>query len=233
MSEDGSRQRPRKDYTGSRFGCLTVIRDVGSTAAPGTSKHGAQRLWLLQCDCGRTTVLPVGDFARSGYRARRFCSRDCRLLRELLSQQHSQHGMSQHPAYAVWRSLRGRCRLPTHQAWKNYGARGITVCARWDSSFENFWADMGPTYQPGLTIEQRNNDAGYSPENCYWTTPKIQANNRRTNRRIQTPMGEMNVSEAAECSGLGVTTLLYRLDHYWPLAELFRRADFTNRSSTF
>jgi hypothetical protein len=149
-------------------------------------------------------------------------------LHELQSQQHKQHGMSKHPAYWVWRSMRDRCRLSTHQAWKNYGARDITVCARWDD-FENFWADMGPTYQPGLTIERRNNNAGYSPENCYWATPKVQANNKRTNRRVETPDGEMTVAEAAECSGLGRGTLYSRLNRGWPAIDLFRPANLGNR----
>src|SRR5262249_40557060 len=133
--------------------------------------------------------------------------------------------------YWLWRSMQDRCRLPTHQAWKNYGARGITVCARWDS-FENFWADTRPTYQPGLTIERRNNSAGYSPENCYWATWKAQSNNKRTNRRIQTPEGEMTVAEAAECLGLGAGMLYDRLNRGWPTTALFLPASFENRSST-
>lgn len=37
------------DLTGQRFGKLTAIKDVGS-------KYNC-RLWLCQCDCGRTTTL--------------------------------------------------------------------------------------------------------------------------------------------------------------------------------
>ena len=125
MRKAGYGQHSRKDYTGLRFGYLTAIRDIGSIASPGTSKHGKQRLWLLQCDCGRSIACVSGDVPR-----RRYCSRNCSLLRASQSQTHEQHGMSKHPAYWVWRSMRDRCRLPTHQAWKNYGARGITVCAR-------------------------------------------------------------------------------------------------------
>ena len=82
--------------------------------------------------------------------------------------------------------MKDRCALPTHQAWRNYGGRGITVCARWAESFGNFWADMGPTYVPGLTLDRRDNEAGYSPENCRWTTYKVQANNRRVSSKTST-----------------------------------------------
>jgi hypothetical protein len=136
--------------------------------------------------------------------------------------------MSKHPAHRAWCAIRYRCQLPTHQAWKNYGARGITVCTRW-TSFENFWADMGPTYRLGLTLERRDNNKGYNPGNCYWTTYRTQNNNTRRNRRIQTPWGKMTVAEAAQRSGLGKTTLHYRLQHHWPVTDLFIPADLENR----
>jgi hypothetical protein len=207
---DGLKRSTRKDYTGQRFGYLTAVQDTGTTGNEGESKHGKQRLWLLRCDCGQTIIRPVGEFPRSCG-----CQTTAMMLRS-----RGDRGWSKLPAYWVWRSMRDRCRLPTHQAWHNYGARGITVCERW-AVFANFWADMGPAYQPGLTIERRDNNAGYSSENCYWATHRVQANNKRTNRQIETPWGEMTVANAAHHSGLGVTTLLYRLDHLWPAADLF------------
>jgi hypothetical protein len=107
--------------------------------------------------------------------------------------------------------MKARCLRPTHHAWRNYGGRGITVCDRWQGSFENFWEDMGPTYQPGLTIERVNNALGYFPENCTWDTRKVQGRNRRTNRIIATPWGEMTIAEAAERVGLSQSTFGKRL----------------------
>ncbi len=140
--------------------------------------------------------------------------------------------MSKHPAYAVWRSMLDRCRLPQHQAYANYGGRGIKVCARWQASFENFWQDMGPTYRSGLTLERKNNARGYSPKNCMWATRTAQARNKRGNRMIDTPKGKMLLSEASELSGIGTTTLLYRVAHRWPANRLFDAPDFRNRLTT-
>jgi hypothetical protein len=68
-----------------------------------------------------------------------------------------------------------RCEYPLHYNFKNYGGLGITVCERWRpgdgkrSGFECFLADMGP--RPfGLSLDLIDNEKGYSPDNCRWTT---------------------------------------------------------------
>lgn len=181
----------RKDIAGQTFGCLTAIADAGTT--------GQKRLWRFRCVCGREVIrVPRKHLASCGCKTH-----------ELRSKPRS-HGMSYHPAYWVWRSMIDRCRLPTHQAWKNYGGRGIRVCKHWQK-FENFWTDMKTTYQKGLTLERKKNDGMYCKSNCVWTTYATQANNRRNNTGLTLAAREANI---------GKTTLEWRMQH-WPEARWF------------
>jgi len=89
------------------------------------------------------------------------------------------HGMCRTRIYVTWESMKCRCYNPNYVRFKNYGGRGITVCEEWKNNFEKFYEDMGdpPTLQH--TLDRKNNDGGYSKENCKWSTKKEQANNRR------------------------------------------------------
>ncbi len=85
---------------------------------------------------------------------------------------------SKHPLYHVHANMIDRCLNPNSKAFKNYGARGIKVDESW-LSFANFVADMGPRPTPFHTLERKDNDRGYSPDNCTWATRTTQCLNRR------------------------------------------------------
>jgi hypothetical protein len=55
------------------------------------------------------------------------------------------------------------------------------MCPEWEKSFETFYNDMGTRPSPEHSIDRKDNNKGYNPDNCHWTTKKEQANNRRNN----------------------------------------------------
>jgi hypothetical protein len=87
------------------------------------------------------------------------------------------HGWANTPTYRTWTSMRSRCRDPRNASYPQYGALGITVCARWDS-FENFLEDMGERPSLDHQIDRRDSKGNYEPSNCRWLT-RAENNARR------------------------------------------------------
>lgn len=82
-----------------------------------------------------------------------------------------------HPLHVMWAGMLSRCYNANSENYKYYGGRGITVCNRWHN-FRFFVEDMGQKPTPGHSIERRDNDLGYFPDNCKWATSSEQCSNR-------------------------------------------------------
>lgn len=121
------------------------------------------------------------------------------------------HGKSRTRIYHIWRTMIRRCSDPKAYAYKRYGGRGIAVCKEWMSLtvFEE-WA-LSHGYSQNLTIDRKNNDLGYCPENCRWATCKEQAFNRRNNKPIVVDGKMVPLNELAKSVNLGAETLRARL----------------------
>ena len=152
---------PRKviDLAGQKFEMLTVLERDGSI--------DNRAAWKCKCDCGNVNT----------YRAavlRSNLQRSCGCLRRK-----KKHAGVDIPEYQSWKGMKQRCNNPRHKQFHDYGGRGITVCAKWEKSFDQFFKDVGPKPEAGYTIDRINNDIGYEPGNCRWATRLEQSANKR------------------------------------------------------
>lgn len=195
------------DITGKRFGRAVAVSYVG--------RQKAHARWECLCDCGNrflalATNLKTGNTNSCG----------C-LKKEVCKTVNIKHGASDTSIYNIWIGMIRRCSDKNNPAYKNYGARGITVCERW-KSFENFLNDMG--HRPsGMSIDRINNDHGYSKENCRWATPKQQSLNSRRNRFIEFSGEKKTICQWAEITGLSHATLHRRIKSGWSIECVFGR----------
>lgn len=112
-----------------------------------------------------------------------------------------------------------RCYNPKAINFAAYGGRGIIVCESWKSP-ANFLNDMGPGYRKGLSLERKDNNGSYNPDNCIWVSRVVQANNTRRNVFIQTPSGKMTMAQAARRFNIGYRMLRARFERGWPEDKL-------------
>lgn len=125
----------------------------------------------------------------------------------------SSHGESKNHLYKTWYNMKARCQKPNDPRFYDYGGRGIRVCEEWAgrNSYTNFrdWA-LQNGYEPGLTLERRNNYRFYTPDNCMWVTAKVNSNNTRANRLV-TAYGETKtLAEWADDSRCNVSYTCFR-----------------------
>ena len=199
--KDGKLHPRSPNLTGQTFGMLTALHPEHS--------DGRKMYWRYRCACGNQCVKVGSDVTKE---VKRPGTPNCGCAsRRLVAEKNRTHGMSKHPAYAVWRAMLDRCRLPSHRAWKNYGGRGIAVCAEWAGSFETFWQAMGPTYSRGLELDRKDNEGGYSKNNCRWVTRRAQVMNKRTSVR------GVDIPAISAATGISRSTLYYRAKRGLPL----------------
>lgn len=146
------------------------------TVIKRAANYKRDRAYLCRCDCGTEKVLTAYKLKQPNA----FVS--CRKCSVKLQKHGDTVGHNKSPLYTAWDNMKRRCRNVTHPMYKHYGGRGIDVCEEWANSFEVFkkWA-LENGWEKGLSIDRIDNNRGYSPDNCRWTTQKVQCNNTRRN----------------------------------------------------
>lgn len=186
------------EMSGSTYGKLVAVRLVGRTESRGS-------VWLMRCSCGTEFEAEGATVRRGQIKSCRSCSKETKRAAK------STHGMTESPEYANWCAMKSRCNNPSFNRYADYGGRGIKVCSRWLTSFENFFSDMGSRPTRFHTVERIDNDKSYSKRNCRWATRKEQSNNKRNNRIIEIDGRTRTLSQWAEESQVNESTIRSRL----------------------
>lgn len=203
----------REDLTGQIFGRLVVIKFYGVSP-------GGNRLWECKCICGRARVVAGGNL-KSGNTSSCGCFRAEKAA--IRARQRATHGKSHSIEYALYRGMIGRCANEGAGNYEYYGGRGIKVCARWKgrNGFANFWNDMGPRPSPQHSIERRDTNGPYAPNNCYWATAEEQAQNKRNTRRIELDGTIISLRKACRIRGISYDLVLQRVQRGWSIERAF------------
>lgn len=184
-----------KDLTGKKFGFWRVIKRVENHPATRSAQ------WLCECECGTKRIVR-GSQLKGGK------SKSCGCHKNDYNRTHGGKGTR---LYECWRHMRYRCENPNNQAYKDYGARDISVCEDWhDFSKFQQWANANG-YDDSLTIDRIDVDGNYEPSNCRWVGSKTQMNNRRNTKHYEMDGKNLTLSEWSQLTGIPRSTIYNRM----------------------
>jgi hypothetical protein len=187
---------------GKRFGRLVVVSFAGI--------KGRSAVWDCQCDCGNLAKATTANLNFGKVKS-------CGCLSTTASKKH--HWVASRP-YIIWQGMKTRCDNPKSIGYHRYGGRGITYDPRW-KEFSVFWEDMGENYRDDLTIERKDNNAGYSKGNCVWIDYRRQNFNKCTNVFLVYDGRTQTATEWALELGVNRRTIYYLHDRGLCDAEIF------------
>ncbi len=174
--------------SGTVYGKLTSIKESEFRVSRSGRR---ERMVLCKCVCGS-----VRPYRLSSLRRGTATSCGCIPAAHI-------HGLSKHPLYSIWSSMRQRCDNRRNKSYPYYGGNGITVCKAWDTDFKSFYAwAMNNGYSEGLQIDRIDNDYNYSPSNCRWVSATI--NNRNRSTTIVITYQDITATLWEHCHRLGV-----------------------------
>ena len=211
------------DYTGQRFGMLTVL-GLSDEVYIDPKTGWKRKKWKVRCDCGKEySVCGNCLKSRNGYTKSCGCAR---------GEKKKTHGQSKTKLYEVWCNMKRRCNDETNTHYHIYGGKGIKVCPEWENDFQAFYDwSMSHGYKEGLTIDRIDNSKNYCPDNCRWATLLVQGNNTSRNHLL-TYNGETHtMSEWARIININYGTLRSRInDSGWSVEEALTTPLITNQS---
>lgn len=129
------------------------------------------------------------------------------------------HGLWGSSLYWVFAAMKRRCYCTKDTNYDNYGGRGITIFQEWLDDFKTFydWSILNG-YKKGLEIDRIENDGNYSPDNCRWTTRKVNQSNRRVCLKVIYNGEQYTLDQLEEMHGIPAQRISHRIKiNKWPI----------------
>lgn len=207
----------RKPLSKKKYGRLLVIND-GPSVCSITNKGRKiyRRKVECLCDCGKTVFIDAQHLWRGNTTSCGCWNSNVTIIRS------TKHGGCGSPEYAAWRGMKDRCSNPKNIGFHCYGGRGIKVSDSWNDSFDAFYNDMGARPSKNHSLERKDNEKGYSKENCIWATQKEQQRNKRTTYRVLYNGKNVPLLDIAEATKLSYRFLYDRLRAGWTIYEAIK-----------
>ena len=187
---------------GEQINGITYIKEV--------AQRNGERFILAKCFCGNEWEVRL-TYLRNKH------TKSCGCAKIAECKSRATHGHTHrgniNRTYTTYRDMRTRCENVSYKEFNLYGGRGIKVCDRW-SNYENFLADMGER-PDGLSIERKDVNGDYSPDNCIWANNEIQANNKRNSVLLDYQGKVQTVAQWARELGILDKTIYFRLSKGW------------------
>lgn len=201
---------------GLQFGCFLVISEA-EDSIPKTKKFNVKCL-----SCGRELSMLGGNIRRHGA-SHGFGCKKCYQPKPKNPIFEKKHGLWNHPIYPTWTGMKDRCYNKNHKAYYCYGGRGIFVCDEWREDPKPFiqWM-IDHNWKKGLQLDRRNNDLGYSPDNCRIVDVIVNANNRSNNHWITVHGEKLTISQASRKYKINKSTIRERIQRQWPNDDLVK-----------
>lgn len=175
---------------GHQVNFLTVISEPFLIPTPYKNRPDKKATaYQCRCVCGKVITQRASDLTNLK-KPRVSCG--CKIIEKTtqLGKDSRTHGRTPRRLYNIWSGIITRCINVNATVYKHYGAKGIVMCNEWRNSYESFrnWS-LSNGYQETLELDRIDNNGGYNPNNCRWTTRII--NMRNTSRNsFYTAWGE-------------------------------------------
>lgn len=162
------------------------------------------------CDCGKVAVASLWHM-KSGHAASCGCYHEERRVEAKTT-----HGKCRTPEHSAWAAMKQRCTDRNCSSFHRYGGRGIAVCDEWINSFDAFLLDMGPRPSARHSLDRKDNNLGYSKDNCRWATHPEQCSNRSTSVVLEFYGKRMSITEWSAISQVPASAVYSRISRGWP-----------------